>query len=146
VFSRHTSFSEAVFTGNADFEQARFEREVVFVATRFLGAAAFRETLFRHDQELLPGPIFCLAGFDHPEAIEFYKTRLDRALFYNCDVSEVNFSLVEWMQRPGSGKRMVFEEVVTLNPADDLRPIVDSLDQRHYVLIAELYQQLIRLA
>jgi hypothetical protein len=71
---------------------------------------------------------------------------LGQALFHNCDDSQVNFSLVEWRQRKGSGKRMVFEEIVdleaTLGPAKDLKLAKGSPDERDYGLIAELYQQL----
>jgi hypothetical protein len=51
---------------------------------------------------------------------------------------------VKWRRRKGSGKRMVFEEVVNLEgrATHALRPTLDSFDEREYGLIAETYQQL----
>ena len=65
---------------------------------------------------------------------------------FNCDVSGVNFSSVTWRKRKRGGKRTVLEEQVSLDRpvASALRPHPDSHDERNYVLIAELYQQLKR--
>jgi len=93
-------------------------------------------------QEFLPGPVFDLAQFSQPEKIIFYKTYLGQALFHNCDVSKLNFSLVVWRRRRGSGKWKVFEEEVDLDAAPDLTAAAGSVDERRYWLVVELYQQL----
>jgi uncharacterized protein YjbI with pentapeptide repeats len=141
-FMQTADFIGVTFAQNANFNAATFTQKVSFARAQFLGPAEFRETHFRRDEEPLPGPIFSLAGFFQPEAVIFYKTYLGRALFYNCDVSRVNFSSVEWRRRKGSRKWMVFEEEVHLEAAPDLKPTESSADERHYWLIVELYQQL----
>jgi len=149
-FAQNASFIGATFTQKANFGSATFVQKANFKNAKFLEAAEFRETKFRgHDKdrkektkEVLPGSVFSLAEFSQPEKIVFYKTYLGQALFHNCDVSKVNFSLVTWRPREHSGKRMVLEEQVDLQFAEDLKPAKGSLDDRRYRLIAELYQQL----
>jgi uncharacterized protein YjbI with pentapeptide repeats len=140
MFAQDGDFSGATFTRVANFNSATFAQKVKFSGAKFLGPAEFRKTGFRQDLKLLPGPSFSLADFGQPEAVIFYKTHLGQALFHNCDVSKVTFSSVEWGER--EGKRMVFEEEVDLEAAEDLRPAKDSPDERDYGLIAELYQRL----
>jgi uncharacterized protein YjbI with pentapeptide repeats len=151
TFAREAYFLCAEFTQEANFENATFAKEVFFNQAKFLVSAAFRETVFRGDRKLepetddtLPGPVFSLAQFSHPEAVVFYKTYLGQALFLNCDVSGVTFSSVTWRKRKRGGKSMVLEEQVSLNRpvASDLRPGSGNHDERDYRLIAELYQQL----
>jgi len=150
TFTQDAIFGSATFTRNAYFGRATFTQEAIFREAKFLGQAEFRETKFRgHDKnrkemarEFLPGPVFALAEFSQPEKIIFYKTYLGQALFYNCDVSKVNFSLVVWRRRRGSGKWKVFEEEVDLEAAPDLKPAEGSVDERRYWLVVELYQQL----
>ncbi len=151
TFAKEAYFLCAEFTQEANFENATFAKEVFFNQAKFLVSAAFRETVFRGDRKLepetddtLPGPVFSLAQLSHPEAIVFYKTYLGQALFLNCDVSGVVFSSVTWRKRKHGGKSMVLEEQVSLDRrvVSALRPHPDSHDERNYVLIAELYQQL----
>jgi uncharacterized protein YjbI with pentapeptide repeats len=142
TFKQYASFIGATFTQAADFGEATFMLQAEFVRATFLGPAEFRETKFRRDNELVPGPIFSLAQFSNPEETVFYKTYLGQALFYNCDLTKLTFSSVEWRRRKGSGKRMLFEEEVKLDAAADLKPQADSRDRRDFGLIAELYQQL----
>jgi hypothetical protein len=142
TFAQDTEFSEAAFLRDANFNEATFASVANFEDARFLGAAEFRKTGFRRDERLAPGPVFSLAEFSRPEVVVFYKTYLGQAVFLNCDVSKFTFSFVEWRKRQGGGKRMVFEEVVDLEAAPDLRSSEDSLDERNYGLVAELYQQL----
>jgi uncharacterized protein YjbI with pentapeptide repeats len=147
-FFKQAFFAYAAFEQKADFA-ARFMGEAHFVGTRFLkevnfseavfhAAVEFRGTEFRHDDDLLPGPIFSLAQFMIPEAAVFYRTYLGQALFYNCDVSRLTFSSVDWRMRR-NGKRQLFEECVGLGDSYDLW---DDIDERDYSLIAETYQQL----
>jgi uncharacterized protein YjbI with pentapeptide repeats len=151
TFTQNACFLGAEFTQKTNFEKATFAEVVHFIQAQFSASAAFRETVFRGDKKLepqtddtLPGPVFSLAQFSHPEAIVFYKTYLGQALFLNCDVSGVTFSSVTWRKRKRGGKSMVLEEQVSLDRpvASALRPGSDSHDERNYDLIAELYQQL----
>jgi uncharacterized protein YjbI with pentapeptide repeats len=141
-FAQEVFFYGASFTQKADFSSATFMQKARFECARFLASADFRETAFRKDDKLSPGPVFSLAEFSHPEAIVFYKTNLGQALFHNCDVSKVTFSSVEWRTRKGSGRRMLFEEEVDLESALALKTGQGSHNERDYGLIAELYQQL----
>ncbi len=182
-FLQDVTFWEAIFTGRAAFWQAKFKKGAYFGFASFLSTANFRETSFRRDFEDLPGLNFANAVFLHPEQIEFYKTDLGQALFYNCDISTVDFTLVTWRNRSRTNwfarskrilycsKRLLFwlkpsfrwkrklvtwsrrqrpsrlclyEETVVLDEADDLKPRLDSADERNYGLIAETYQQLKR--
>jgi uncharacterized protein YjbI with pentapeptide repeats len=143
VFRQDVRFEFSTFREDAIFNRVAFEQAAYFRRATFLGSAEFRETRFRGGEERLPGPVFSLAEFSRPESIIFYKTYLGQALFYNCDVSQVSFSSVEWRRRK-SGKRMVFEEVASLDSgaAAALRPEKGNPNERDYGLIAELYQQL----
>jgi hypothetical protein len=158
TFARDAYFSGATFTQSAHFLRTTFTRAASFMQAKFLGAAEFREARFRgHDKDdkarvddFIPGPAFSLAEFSQPEKVLFYKTYLGQALFHDCDVSKVVFSSVEWRWRPGTRKRVVFDEYVELPKptqvsdrcADALKPGGRSADERDYGLIAELYQQL----
>jgi uncharacterized protein YjbI with pentapeptide repeats len=143
TFDEDVRFSFSKFTEDVIFNGATFGQRANFSRTSFLGSAEFRETKFRADEGLSPGPIFSLAEFTRPEEAIFYKTYLGRSLFHNCDVSKLNFSSVEWRRRK-DGKRMMFEEVVTLDDraAAALNMEAGSSHERDYGLIAELYQQL----
>jgi uncharacterized protein YjbI with pentapeptide repeats len=144
AFGRDADFSFSTFTEGAVFNEAAFGQVARFSRATFLGAVEFRETRFREDEGLHPSLVLSLAEFSRPEMVVFYKTHLGRALLHNCDVSELNFSSVEWRRRKKNGKWMVFEEEVALDDtaAAALRPGDGNSDGRDYGLIAELYQQL----
>jgi len=115
-----------------------------FSQANFMGSAEFRTTTFRSDSGRDPGPFFIRTRFERPEAVEFADLDLGRALFYRGDVSKVGFSNVRWRRRE-NGKWMLFEEVANLehdSAAFGLLPEKDTPDDRNYVVIAELYQQL----
>lgn len=143
-FEEAARFEKVVFKRTVSFDEARFDALADFSYTRFAGGGDFRGTTFRSDAEALPGPVFSLAEFCVPEAVVFYKTYLGQAVFHNCDVSKVIFSSVEWRERRGNHKRMLFEEEIDLNnkAAVALKPSARKPDERDYGLIAELYQQL----
>jgi uncharacterized protein YjbI with pentapeptide repeats len=154
MFANDADFSGTEFKKNAYFQQATFEKTANFTYSRFLGEVRFRETSFRGannpDKDLAPGLILTNAYFEKAAAVLFYDTCLANALLHSCDVSGFVFSNVRWRKRKGGRRRMVFEEVVNLpepepveRPAFDLlRSGQSSADERNYVLIAELYQQL----
>jgi len=113
----------------------------------------FTETKFRSDSENEPGPDFSDLRIEHPERVNFYKTNLGRALFFNTDISEFNFDLVQWRQRghqnwmrrskllrgirPEQTLRLsLFEEYVALENVEALRPQEGDPDERNYQLIA----------
>ncbi len=143
-FHGNTQFRNAIFGQTASFDEAKFDALLDFTYARFTGQADFRETRFRRDEKALPGPVFSLSEFCLPEEVVFYKTYLGQAVFHNRDVSRVTFSSVEWRERKGNRKWMVFEEEIDLsdNAARALKPSPDNPNDRDYGLIAELYQQL----
>jgi hypothetical protein len=124
------------------FEGTQLARLANFWSARFLGGAHFRETSFRHDDTLEPGLWFADARLEHPERIEFYKTDLGQALFFNTDVSKIDFTLASWRER--NSRSSLFEEMIPIKEADALQPSARSCDERNYGLIAETYQQLKR--
>jgi hypothetical protein len=162
TFEQAAHFIGATFTQAANFSVARFTQAADFRFAKFLGAVEFRETVFtgdpklnpdapttdelaqKNDFSIFPGPVFSGAHFEKPELVTFYQTYLGLALFHNCEVSKCVFSDVTWLKRKGSGKRIVFEEIVDLNypPAGALSPQKGDPNERNYSLIAELYQQL----
>lgn len=143
-FEKGVDFVGTVFTQRAHFNSTKFGELVDFARAQFLGAAEFASTRFRADGKLIPGPAFSSTEFSKPELVLFQKTHLSQALFHNCDISKVTFSSVDWRQRAGRGKRMVFEEEVDLSEATAiaLKPKNDDPNERDYSLIAETYQQL----
>ena len=142
VFTGDASFYDATFTGDVSFERAQLTKLASFRNARFLGGARFRETSFRHDDSLEPGLWFADARLEHPERIEFYKTDLGQALFYNTDVSKIDFTLVGWRKR--NSRSSLFEESIPIEEADALQPTAGSCDERNYGLIEETYHQLKR--
>jgi hypothetical protein len=144
MFCEYTEFGYATFTQTVSFTQATFAKQVSFLRSEFLSAAEFRETKFLQSNPKEPGPNFHRSVFLEPDRVTFFKTDLSHALFHDCDVSNINFKGVKWPRRKGSGKRMVFEELVTLSHLHtiSLRLNEDSPEKRDYRLIAEIYQQL----
>jgi uncharacterized protein YjbI with pentapeptide repeats len=148
TFMQHTDFSGAIFTQDADFGLATFMHAdfegtefcgtATWGAARFLESATFRRTKFDPSLAEVPSAVFALASFSNPGEIIFDDVDLSRALFHNCDVSEVWFtSSVRWARR-GSRGEAVFEESVSLQHATGL--LRDG--GRDYRAIAQLYQQL----
>ena len=141
-FYQQALFVGADFTGDANFLGTIFHRTANFVAAKFGASASFRETKFVPDQPNEPSAVFALASFPPDGRTIFYKISLRRALFHNCDVSNVVFSSVDWRRRPGTRSLMVFEEDLSLENehASTLKDIGGW--ERDYSLIAQLYQQL----
>lgn len=146
TFAQDANFAGATFGGDASFTGTTCAHRISFERAKFLGRVEFRRTRFRHDKggsgRNLPGAVFSLAEFAQPEKVVFDRVYLGQSLFYRCDVSRVNFSLVTWRRRKGSHIRMLFEQVVSLEAAKGLKPSKGSIDKRRYHLIAETYQQL----
>jgi hypothetical protein len=144
TFTRDANFSGATFTQNAIFDEATFTQVADFSWAKFMGPAEFHETKFPSNRGRDPGPIFARTRFDKPEAVVFADAYLGQALFYRGDVSKVGFSNVTWRRRE-NGKWMLFEEVANLEhytAGFGLPPEKDTPDDRNYVVITELYQQL----
>jgi uncharacterized protein YjbI with pentapeptide repeats len=155
TFTQDANFRRARFTQDADFRGAKFAQDVYFSRAtltqvadfsfpEFMRAAEFRETIFRNDSGRDPGLVFTRTRFEKPEAVEFADVDLGQALFYRGDVSKLGFSNVRWRRRE-NGKWMLFEEVANLehpSARSGLRPEKAAPDDRNYVVIAELYQQL----
>lgn len=144
-FEESACFAEVRFDRNAFFSQAKFRAVADFHSARFGRISRFRATTFTPPDSLLgpldPSPIFSLASFAQPTVL-FYKTHLERALFVNCDVTNVMFSAVSWRKRKGNGKAMLFEEVLPLKDHPYSFPLCTAEGLRNFELIAQLYQQL----
>jgi uncharacterized protein YjbI with pentapeptide repeats len=138
TFRQHADFLDATFRQHADFEDAEFCGTATWVAGQFLDSANFRRTKFHPQTASAPSAVFRSASFSDPGKIIFDDVDLSRALFHNCDVSEIWFtSSVRWARR-GSRGNAVFEESVPLEHATGL--LRDG--ERDYRAVAQLYQQL----
>lgn len=142
TFTREADFTWSTFATNANFTDTNFLDWVGFEGAVFLESASFRGTHFRNQLAMKLGLQFTNAKLEHPERIEFYQTDLSQALFYNTDVSKVDFTQVRWRER--RNRFSLFEEVVPLEDAGNLVPLSNSPDERNYGLIAKTYQQLKR--
>jgi len=144
AFMGVAAFYRTTFRLDADFTMAIFAQRAEFGFAAFEGPVIFRETRFREDNTLSPGPVFSNARFDKPAAVAFFRTFLGQAIFRNCDMSMFVLSDVRWRERSTNGKRMLFEEVA--DPGDAALGAIlaqgKASDERNYALIAELYQQL----
>jgi uncharacterized protein YjbI with pentapeptide repeats len=137
-------FVLAAFRQDVSFARSEFEGAVDCSGARFMAALRLYETGLKTPTSADPSLILSGAQLDKPAEVVFYKTDLSRAIFHNCRVSDVVFSDVTWMERPGVRKKMIFDEVVPLNhnSASALKPGADEAGVRNYRLLAELYQQL----
>ena len=138
TFAQDANFRDATFTENADFEETGFSGTASWQDCRFLKGATFRRTTFAPQLAGMPSAVFALASLSYPRKIIFDDVDLSRALFHNCDVSEVWFtSSVRWAKR-GSHGVGVFEESIPLEHATGLQ----RDGERDYRAIAQICQQL----
>jgi uncharacterized protein YjbI with pentapeptide repeats len=99
-FMQNVDFGSATFLQNAGFRGAEFRKIVDWRRVHFLEGAELRHSTFGQMSEREPSAIFSLASFSKPEKVIFEHVDLSRALFHNCDVSEVGFtSSVDWGKR-----------------------------------------------
>jgi Pentapeptide repeats (9 copies) len=136
----------ATFTQDADFTSSRFAQDANFTFAKFYGGARW-EILSLGTRWAPPLLSFINAKFMRPEEATFFNTCLERALFHMCDVSKIGFSTVQWHRRDRNGMRMVFDEVVLLEPLVPgvqkfLKPPPGDPNPMNYLVIAETYQQL----
>ncbi|MGD0548832.1 MAG: pentapeptide repeat-containing protein [Terracidiphilus sp.] len=127
TFEQIADFKEATFMHNADFGGVTFKQMLCFTGTtfngtanwrrsRFLDQAEFRHTKFDPQVEGEPSAVFALANFSKPGEVIFDDIDLSRALFHNCDVSQVWFtSSVSWARRKYNRGVAVFEETISVN-------------------------------
>ncbi len=161
-FAERAMFSDATFNqrahfGCAEFKEARFDSAKFYMEARFsaavvrgfadfqhaefMGRVAFDRTQFELNTATTIGPAFCFSQFARPELVLFNKTWLGNAIFVNTDVTKIPFTAVEWRKR-SNNRCMLLEEQVDVETALPLKPAKSSFDERNYLLIAELYQQL----
>jgi hypothetical protein len=143
-FSRAEFQDEAMFTGSTFardtyFGLTIFKKPVRFDSVRFLAGAHFRESVFLQDEQRRACADFSFAQFEKPDSVIFFRVDLGRTLFRQCAVSRITFSQVEWPRR-SNGKKMVFEESLVSSSAE----VNDSRNERDWLLVGELYQQLKR--
>jgi hypothetical protein len=133
-FKQDANFNEVIFSQDADFNHAVFEMQTFFTESTtfsqtalfadtefngtvhwqgalFFNRAEFRRTRFEPHDKDMPSAVFALARFSKPGEVVFDDIDLSRALFHNCDVSQVWFtSSVKWAMREGSRGLAVFDE------------------------------------
>jgi uncharacterized protein YjbI with pentapeptide repeats len=141
TFTQYADFRGATFTQNADFEGTKFYGTADWRRCKFLDQAEFRHTVFALRNPGEPSAVFSLARFFKPEEIVFEDVDLSRALFLNCDVSEVWFtSSVTWARRKGHRGLAVFEEEILLNP--ELSKIQEYYGKIDHGAVEQIYHQL----
>jgi hypothetical protein len=109
--------------------------------SRFLDQAEFRRTRFDPLVEGEPSAVFSQARFSNPGEIVFIDVDLSRALFNNCDVSQLWFtSSVRWRTRENNRGIAVFEETIPLKGyfGEEL----ERNGQRDFRAVAQIYQKL----
>jgi hypothetical protein len=150
TFTLQANFSRANFGQNADFSEVTFTQDANFIGTKFFGTtywmnsrflenAEFRTTEFSPKVAGAPSTVFALAHFEKPGRITFDDVDLGRALFRDCDVSEVRFtSSVQW----GNDFRelQIFAERIALDHKDAKG--LTRNGERDFRAIAQIYQQL----
>jgi uncharacterized protein YjbI with pentapeptide repeats len=163
TFAGSTYFSDMTFGQAADFTGANFMHGAVFAGSTLIGPviyshaafldtgdwsetefrdrADFRDTSFTPRDKESPSAVFSLARFYKPGEIVFDDVDLDRAVFFNCDVSQVWFKpSVNWGRSPRRGQLAVFEETAGNEVAEDYFFQVEG--KRDYRAIAQIYRQL----
>ena len=155
TFVQNAEFSEATFKQNADLSEATFTRKARFVATEFYGTASWKGSRFLDQAEFRrtkfdpqiagePSTVFALAKFSNPGEIVFDDVDLSRALFHNCDVSQVWFtSSVRWAKRENNRGLAVFDETISKECLErEFEEEPRSYWHRDYSAVAQIYQQL----
>ena len=152
TFTQGADFGNATFTQGADFSEATFAQMARFSKTKFYGTAGwcvsnfldraeFRQTKFEPSIEGKPSAVFALAKFSKPGEIVFDDVDLSRALFHNCDVSQVSFtSSATWTKRDGNRGLAVFEERVLLEKK--FAKVVQEYGPFDYRSVEQIYRQL----
>ena len=152
TFTQNAEFFRAAFTENTDFRQATLTQAAGFVYTefhgmvnwrrsRFLDRADFRHTRFEPKIAGHPSVMFARSNFSKPGEVVFDDVDLSRALFRDCDVSQVWFtSSVRWGKRENNRGLTIFEETIDLN--QEFAKGLEKKGQRDYWAVAQIYQQL----
>jgi uncharacterized protein YjbI with pentapeptide repeats len=143
MFSREVDFSDVAFNQAAHFQQTRFGGTLLLMGSRFLDAAEFRFTEFVPEDGGLPTAVFERSSFSNPGDIVFEEVDLSRALFHNCNVSEVLFtSSVQWGKRRRGDGVTVYEETIPLDHWLAKGMQQNGERERDYRAVAQIYQQL----
>jgi uncharacterized protein YjbI with pentapeptide repeats len=141
AFSRGANFSFATFKGRTRFLRAEFHGTANWEGGRFFDRAEFRQTKFEPTDEGEPSIVLALASFSKPGEIVFDDVDLSRALFHDCDVSQVWFtSSVRWGRRDDESGLAVIEETIPLEHEHATGLERDGM--RDYGAVAQIYQQL----
>ena len=141
IFKKAARFSYADFSLQARFEDVQFNGTANFSRCTFLDLAEFRRASFDPQIEGEPSAVFSLAEFSKPGEIIFDDVDLSRALFHNCDVSEVSFtSSARWGTRRRNRGLTVYEETIPYK--HDFARRLERHGQRDHRAIAQVYQQL----
>ncbi len=163
TFTQDANLGGATFTQDSDFSSAHFKDEVRFSGatfmqtsrfvdtnfngtanwhhSRFFDQAEFRRTKFAPQIAGQPSAVFALARFYKPGEIIFDDVDLSRALFHDCDVSQVWFaSSARWGTRRNNHGIAVFEETIDLK--QEYATGLERDGQRDYRAVEQIYHQL----
>ena len=141
TFTQNADFLRATFTQTVRFEETKFHGTANWSSSRFLDRAVFRRTIFDPKIAGEPSAVFALTSFSKPVDVVFDDVDLSRALFHNCDVSQVSFSSsVEWAKRPNNRGLAVFEETIDLE--QEYATGLKRNGQRDYRAVEQIYHQL----
>ncbi len=155
TFTKEAEFNHAIFKQGADFSFATFTQAAHFIGTefhgtadchcsRFLDQAEFHATMFDPHDDKEPSAMFDGANFSKPSEIVFDDVDLSRALFHNCDVSQVWFtSSVQWARREGNRGLAVFDETYSVEQRSAEETQRDGQrDHCAYCAAEQIYHQL----
>jgi len=137
TFRRNAHFGNAIFKQAAHFSDTKFYGTADWYSSRFLDRAEFRCTKFDHRSNAN----FVQASFSKPGEVVFDDVDLSRALFRNCDVSQIWFTAsVRWAKREGSRGIAVFDETTLLEHAH--AELLNRDGPLGYREVEQLYRQL----
>jgi hypothetical protein len=152
TFTRQATFGDATFTQDAHFYNATFAQAARFAHTKFYGTADwersrfldradFSHTKFEPRMTEEPSAVFTRARFFKPDEIVFDDVDLSRALFHNCDVSQIWFpSSVRWRKRGDNHGLVVFDEMFLLE--QEFAKELQWYEQLDYRSVEQIYHQL----
>jgi len=155
TFTQDADFNHAIFSKEADFSFATFTQAAHFVGTEFHGTADYHCSRFLDRAEFLhtefdpriagrPSAMFDGINFSKPSEIKFDDVDLSRALFHNCDVSQVWFTAsVQWAEREGNRGLAVFDETIPIEHDLAGEQVRDGpRDYCRYCAAEQIYHQL----
>jgi uncharacterized protein YjbI with pentapeptide repeats len=141
TFRRNVDFSESTFKGITRFWNMTVTGTVDWRAASFESRVSFLESRFEPANPNAPSAVFAFARFKVPGEVTFDRVDLSKALFHDCDVSDVHFlSSVSWGRR-GRRSGIIFDEKIILDEGFAQR-LKNQHGRRDFFKVAQTYRQL----